>query len=523
MGDTVNGSWPIGLPHSLDYPDVAVGAVLAGSARRFGDRIAFRHRERSLSFAELWRAACRLANGLRGKGIGPGARVAVAMPNCLEFPIAYYGIGLAGATFVPINPALPGDRIAAQVRDANAVLVVTAAQVAELCSGASDQAPPVEIDTRRDLAHIAYTGGTTGLPKGVELTHRNVVCNIVQHGCWHHGAVPALDADGGVILDQIGPPEQWPVRLGTGVAVGVAPFFHAMGTLAGMSVPVLAGMTTILHDSFDAAAYLADVERYGATYVLGAPAMHHRLLRCPDLAVRDLSSVRAVGSGGAPLPTPTFQALRQAFPEATVGEGYGLSEVSMGATNQPSHRSGLRKSGTVGVPIFDTEIKVVAGDSGAALPTGARGEVWIRGPQVMRGYHRQPEATAEVLRDGWFRTGDIGVLDEHGYLSIVDRIKDVLLYNGYNVYPRELEELLLSRPGVVAAAVVGRAHPESGEVPVAFVVPVPESMPDAAALMAAVNARVAPYQRLREVRFLDELPVSPAGKTLKRELRNLLG
>ncbi|RDI66886.1 class I adenylate-forming enzyme family protein [Nocardia pseudobrasiliensis] len=521
MDDYEISTWPVGLPRSLEYPEVAVGAILAGSARRFGDRVAFRYRERALSYAELWDAARRMAEGLRDNGVRPGARVAVSMLNCLEFPIAYYGIQLAGATFVPVNPLLPADRIAAQVRDAEAVMTVSAAEVAQLCSAASGAGSMVEMDTRDALSHIAYTGGTTGLPKGVELTHYNVVCNVIQHACWHHGAVPALDDDGGLVLDQIGTAEQWPVRVGTGLAVSVLPPFHAMGTLAGMSIPILAGMTVVLHDSFDAAAYLAEVERFGATYILGAPAMHHRLLRCPDLPIRDLSSVRAVGSGGAPLPVETFHALLRTFPRAVLCEGYGLSEITMGATNPPANTSGLRKPGSVGVAMFDTEIQVVA-DDGEPLPPGARGEVRIRGPQVMRGYHRRPEATAEVLRDGWFHTGDIGVLDRDGYLSIVDRGKDVLLHNGYNVYPRELEELLLAQPGVAAAAVVGRPHRESGELPVAFVVALPEARPDAAALMAGVNARVAPYQRLREVRFLDRLPVSPAGKIVKRDLRKLL-
>jgi long-chain acyl-CoA synthetase len=199
-----------------------------------------------------------------------------------------------------------------------------------------------------------------------------------------------------------------------------------------------------------------------------------------------------------------------------VSEGYGLTEATMGATVGPAHRSGVRKAGTVGVPVFDTQVRI----DGAAGP-GERGEVCVRGPQVMAGYHNRPQATAEVLVDGWLHTGDIGTLDEDGYLSIVDRMKDMLLYKGYNVYPRELEELLAAQPGVLAAAVVGKPDDAVGELPVAFVVAGAPSV-SAAGLMSAVNEQVVPYKQLRDVYLVDSIPVSAAGKVLKRELRGRL-
>jgi long-chain acyl-CoA synthetase len=229
-----------------------------------------------------------------------------------------------------------------------------------------------------------------------------------------------------------------------------------------------------------------------------------------------------VSSGAAPLPVTLIEKLRALLPNAVIGEGYGLTEVTMQATGNPSHASGLRKPGTVGVPLPDTEISIRPLGGGDALPAGRRGEVCIRGPQLMRGYAGRPDATAEAIdAGGWFHTGDVGVLDADGYLTIVDRTKDMLLYKGYNVFPRELEELLFALPGVGAAAVVGRPDPEAGELPVAYVVPRDDAA--GAALTAervaeAVNEQVTPYKRLRDVVFVEQLPVSPAGKILKREL-----
>ena len=513
--DTVE-NWPPGLPRTLDYPQAPAGAILAGAARRFGDRVAFARGEESLTYAELGRRAAAFAHGLLERGLSTGDRVALRMPNCLEYPVAYYGTLLAGGVFVPVNPLLPEAAAAAQITDAGARLTVTAADVPGICAGQPAWPPAVEIDVDDDLAHLAYTGGTTGRSKGVRLPHRNVVTNSLQYACWGTGALPKLDGYGGVVLDQVGSEAEWPTRLGTAVSINLTPWFHAMGTIAGLNALLLSGFSTTLHDRLDPAAYLADAERLRVTSMGGAPALFAALLRCPDIHTRDLSSVRGISSGAAPMPVEMINRLRELAPDATVSEGYGLTEVTMGATAGPSHRSGVRKAGTVGLPVFDTEVRI----DGAAGP-GERGEVCIRGPQVMAGYHNRPEATAEVLVDGWLHTGDIGVLDADGYLSIVDRMKDMLLYKGYNVYPRELEELLAAMPGVLAAAVVGKPDESVGELPVAFVVPASPSA-SAAELMSAVNEQVVPYKHLRDVYFVDSIPVSAAGKVLKRELRGRL-
>jgi long-chain acyl-CoA synthetase len=238
----------------------------------------------------------------------------------------------------------------------------------------------------------------------------------------------------------------------------------------------------------------------------GAPPIYVALLQHPDIDKRDLSSVLGISSGAAPLPVEVLEALNRRFPNAVVGEGYGLTEVTMGATSNPSWRSGARKAGSVGVPVFDTEIKL------------EDGEVCIRGPQVMRGYHNRPDATAEVLEDGWLRTGDVGAIDDDGYLTIVDRKKDMLIYKGYNVYPRELEEVLFQHPSVANAAVVGKRDLATGELPIAFVV-LAEQEVEPQHILEWVNARVTPYKKLRDIRVVAEIPVSAAGKVLRRELR----
>jgi long-chain acyl-CoA synthetase len=293
-----------------------------------------------------------------------------------------------------------------------------------------------------------------------------------------------------------------------------------MGTIAGLNALLLLGFTTVLHDRLDPGANLADAERLRITSIGGAPALFAALLNHPAIETTDLTSVRTISSGAAPMPLEMINRMRALAPDAVVTEGYGLTEVTMGAVLGPVHRSGVRKVGTVGVPIFDTEVRILD-SNGAEVRSGERGEVCIKGPQVMAGYHNRPDATAEVIRDGWLHTGDVGVFDEDGYLSIVDRMKDMLLYKGYNVYPRELEEILAAQPGVLAAAVVGKPDPSVGELPVAFVVPASDAV-TAESLMSAVNEQVVAYKRLRDVVFVDQIPVSAAGKVLKRELRGRL-
>jgi long-chain acyl-CoA synthetase len=556
-------SWPPGLPRSLEYPSVPVGSVLRAAVRRWGDRTAFVDHDVPLTFTELGARAHAVANWLADSGVGRGDVVAVHIPNCRQYPAVYYGVLLAGATFSPTNPLLPAADLAAQLTDAGARVLVTWDQVLpfvrsalaatpvrtvvvtgeahvldldarlELAAGDVDLADllagdptdrhlDASVDPAADLAHLAYTGGTTGVSKGVELPHRAVVTNVLQSACWSSGSVPELDAAGDVTLRQVLGPEEHPTRLGEARLVNLTPWFHAMGVIGYLNGTVMGGTTTVIHMRFDPVRYVEDAVRYRVTTIGGAPPVFVALLQVPGIDEADLSSVRNVSSGAAPLPVPLIRRLQALLPDAVIGEGYGLTEVTMQATGNPVFRSGTRKAGTVGVPIFDTEISIQPLGGGSPLPPGERGEVCIRGPQVMRGYAHRPEATAEAIdADGWFHTGDVGVLDEDGYLAIVDRTKDMLLYKGYNVFPRELEEVLFGVPGVAGAAVVGRPDEEAGELPVAYVV---RGADDAGAaltaesVMAAVNERVTPYKRLRDVVFIDAIPVSAAGKVLKRQL-----
>ena len=533
---------PPGFSRSLDYPRVPPGAILLGAARRWPDRVGWIDEAagRELTFLDAARRAALFANALRARGIGRGDVVAVHAPNCIDYPVVYYGILLAGATFSPTNPLLPPDDLAFQLSDCGARVVVTWSiaapaiamvrdripaelvvgiatgehvdvELEAFLAGQSTDAPDIAHDLDGDIAHLAYTGGTTGRSKGVQVPYRNVVVNTLQYACWGTGSRPVLDEHGGLVLDQVGSDDEWPARLGDGIAINLTPWFHAMGTIGGLNLTTLIGTTLVLHLRFDPGRYLEDAEKYRVTSMGGAPPIYVALLAHPDIDKRDLSSVLTISSGAAPLPVEVIEELYRRFPNARIGEGYGLTEVTMGATTNPSWRSGVRKVGTVGVPVFDTEIKLIDG-----------GEVCIRGPQVMRGYHNRPDATAEVLdADGWLRTGDIGVIDDDGYLTIVDRKKDMLIYKGYNVYPRELEEVLFQHPAVANAAVVGKRDVAVGELPVAFVV-LHDPASDPRDVLEWVNGRVTPYKKLRDIRVVDAIPVSAAGKVLRRELREVV-
>jgi long-chain acyl-CoA synthetase len=536
---------------------------MRAAVRRWGARTAFVDHDVELTFEELGRRAHAVAGWLADHGIGRGDVVAVHIPNCRQYPSVYYGIMLAGATFSPTNPLLPAADLAAQLTDAGARVLITWDQVlpfvrtalaatpvetvvvtgeahildfaarlelevgdvdlADLLAGdPTDRHLDADVDVADDLAHLAYTGGTTGVSKGVELPHRNVVTNVLQSACWTSGSLPELDEAGDVTLRQVLGEEEVTSRLGEARIINLTPWFHAMGVIGYLSGMLMTGTTTVIHMRFDPVRYVEDMVRYDVTAIGGAPPVFVALLQVPAIQQADLSRIRGVSSGAAPLPVTLIEKMSALMPNATIGEGYGLTEVTMQATGAPSFRSGTRKPGTVGVPIFDTEISIRPLGGGAPLPAGERGEVCIRGPQVMRGYAHRPEATAESIDpDGWFHSGDVGILDEDGYLSIVDRTKDMLLYKGYNVFPRELEEVLFAVPGVAGAAVVGRPDEEAGELPVAYVVRKDDA--DGAALtgesvMASVNGTVTHYKRLRDVVFIDAIPVSAAGKVLKREL-----
>jgi long-chain acyl-CoA synthetase len=383
--------------------------------------------------------------------------------------------------------------------------------------------PDVIIDPAADLAHIAYTGGTTGRSKGVMITHYNAVANIIQYSCWPNGLLP-VQRDDSLILEPVDPNisggiDEYPVRPGTGSCINITPWFHAMGIIGYLNNFILLGMKTILHSRFKPDEYLDDVERHRVTMIGGAAPMYTALLNVPDINKRNLTSVRQIRSGAAPIAQEILRRLAEVFPNAAITEGYGLTEVTMGATSNPSNRSGLRKIGSVGIPVFDTDIQIVSTEDGWPVAIGETGEICVKGPQVMSGYYKKPDETRAVLRDGWLHTGDIGRMDEDGYLYIVDRKKDMLIYKGYNVYPRELEEILFQHPAVANATVIGVPEPAVGEIPVAYVILRQGATTTAEELTNFVNQQVIPYKKIRKLYFVNEIPISAAGKVLKRVLR----
>ncbi|MFP5023247.1 class I adenylate-forming enzyme family protein [Pseudonocardia phyllosphaerae] len=550
---------PPGQPSfHLDYPEHATaGDLLAGSARRFGDRVALRDGEETLTYAELYDAARRVAGGLTDLGIGPGATVALDQPNSLWFTVSYYGVLLAGAVVTPVNPGLPAGLVHDQLVEAGAVAAIAHPATLGVLAEAAvpglrhtvvvppSHAAPGEVPAGftgsrletllaaepaprpatgpADVAQLCFTGGTTGRSKAVEITHRNVVANSVQTAAYRTGSVPRVDDDGGVYLEAVPAARTpWTPEPGTTRSVALAPFFHAMG-LIGQNVAVLSGTDVTVFGRFDPVRFLDTLERLRVDQMQGSPALFHALLAVPGVEQRDLTSVRWVGTGAAPIETDTLARLARVFPNAIVVEGYGLTEATMALAVHPLAGPGVVPPGSVGAPLFDTELSIRSLTDGSELGPGEVGEIWARGPQIAGGYRNQPELTAEQFPgDGWLRTGDLGRLDDEGFLHLSGRAKDMLIYKGYNVYPAALEEVLVQHRGVAQAAVIGVPRDGVGEVPVAFVVPAAstDGTPGLAEeIVEHVAARVAPYARVREVRFVEALPTSAAGKVLKTELR----
>lgn len=561
--------WPPQWPKNLNYPDRPVHMFLEDTAKRVPNRIAIHFGGMVLTYGELKSLVDRFATALAGLNIQRGERFAIHLPNMPQFAIAYYAVMKIGAVFTPLSPLLSPREIIHQLNDSgaknllsldllypgiasvipetpveriittsigdcyNAVIaplkpvgklpVPDTLDMAELIKNNQPAPPPVEINVNKDLAHLAYTGGTTGVSKGVMLTHKNVVSNTLQYGCWLNGAQLDIQKEKVELIypEGVDPEKDRPVVRDKEIALVVVPWFHAMGTIGYLNQMVSGGTTMVVFPRFDPVEYIEAVNKFSATTLGGAPQLYVPLVNMPGFEKFDLSKIKLIVSGAAPLPLTVLDSMRKSFSKSVVIEAYGLTECSMGATaNPPIPR--LTKIGSVGMPVADTECKVVDPNTGADLPPGQIGEVCIKGPQVMGGYWNRPEATAEVLKDGWLYTGDIGKEDEDGYFFITDRIKDMIIYKGYNVYPRELEEVLFSHPAVEMCAVIGKPDVQTGEIPVAFVKLLAGQQATAEALIEFVNKQVAAYKKLREVIFKDMIPVSAAGKVLKRELRDEL-
>ncbi|MBS4100461.1 long-chain-fatty-acid--CoA ligase [Tsukamurella paurometabola] len=461
----------------------------------------------------------RLAAGLLAAGLTPGDKVAVQLPNLPQFVIAYFGILKAGLTMVPLNPLFTAREVEYHLTDSDARLFITSAfSLAGALDGAraagvtevavvGGEAPagtrvfdaflgedtgeihPTDAD---DTAVLLYTSGTTGRPKGAELTHFELYMNCT--------IAPQLF---GMRADDVG--------------LGALPLFHVFGLSSVLNAAVRYGASVALLPRFDAEAAVDLIERRKVTVLSGVPTMYVALLGV-DTTGRDVSSLRAAVSGGASIPGGVIRAFEEKFPGLAILEGYGLSETASTATFNISAEQ--RKVLSIGKPIWGVEMRAVDPD-GAELPPGEAnvGEIVVRGHNVMKGYYKRPDATAEAIRNGWLHTGDLGYRDEDGYFFIVDRLKDLIVRGGYNVYPREVEEVLYAHPDVVEAAVVGRPDDRLGEEVVAHVVLRPGSSLDEEGLSAYAKEHLAAYKYPRAYYLRPELPKGATGKILKRELR----
>jgi long-chain acyl-CoA synthetase len=487
--------------------------ILTATAERLPEQTAFKLDDVELSYSMLDEGSARVAALLKSKGLGQGDRVGLMLPNVPYFPAIYYGILRAGGVVVPMNVLLKGREVAFYLEDPGAKILFVWGDFAEAAeTGAENAGAEVilvkpgefekllaEQEPDRDMADksaddtavILYTSGTTGKPKGAELTHSNLHKNSAG------------------VSEKLGELSEEDVLL------GALPLFHSFGQTCTMNSAVVVGATVTMLPRFDPEKALEIIERDKVTIFQGVPTMYNAMLHSESCDNADCSSLRTCMSGGAAMPAELMRAFEEKF-GCIILEGYGLSETSPVASfNHPDRE---RKPGSIGTPIEGVEMQVWD-DDGNELPQGEVGEIVIRGHNIMKGYWNRDEANKEAItEDGWFRTGDMAKVDEDGYFFIVDRKKDLIIRGGYNVYPREIEEVLYEHPAIQEAAVVGVPHDELGEeVGAAVVLKQGESL-DADELKSYVKEQVAAYKYPRKVWFVDELPKGPTGKILKREI-----
>ncbi|HSS03956.1 MAG TPA: long-chain fatty acid--CoA ligase [Solirubrobacterales bacterium] len=489
-----------------------LASLLSENAERSPDAPAIRLGDIELSYAELDDRSARLATLLREAGVEPGDRVGVMLPNVPEFPVAYYGVLRAGGVVVPMNVLLKRREIAFYLEDSGAKLLLAWHGFCEEARGGStdggaelievepaafaaslaglEPLPEMAESAEEDTAVILYTSGTTGKPKGAELTHANLARNA--------------DVSSRTTSE-----------IGAGdVVLGALPLFHSFGQTVAMNASLSVGACLTLVTKFDPGEALATMQRDGVTHFYGVPTMYGALLHHPERERFDTSALRICITGGASMPVEVLRGFEEAF-GAKVMEGYGLSETSpVACSNHPDRE---RKPGSIGTPIEGVEMRVVD-ENDQPVEQGEVGEIVIRGHNIMKGYWQRPEATEEAMRGGWFHSGDMARTDEDGYFFIVDRKKDLIIRGGYNVYPREVEEVLYEHPKIREAAVVGVPHDQWGEEIGAAVVLHEGEELSAEEASAYVKERIAAYKYPRVVWFLDDLPKGPTGKILKREI-----
>jgi acyl-CoA synthetase (AMP-forming)/AMP-acid ligase II len=504
----------------ITIPEVPLTQLILESAARFQDKPALVEAStgRAITYRELAEKIERAAAGLNGRGFRKGDCLAIFSPNLPEYAIAFHAAAHLGGIITTINPLYTADEVAHQLRDAGAKFLVTIpqlldkaleaagkAQVEEVfvfgeAEGATafdslfeatERAPAAHINPREDICALPFSSGTTGLPKGVMLTHHNLVSNMRQM-------------------------EQMNLITEDDNLVCVLPLFHIYGLMVILNLGLYKGSTIVTMQRFELDQLLRVIQDYRITFAHLVPPVMLALAKHPAVDDYDLSSLHTVFSGAAPL----GEALTKACIERLgfqVKQGYGMTETSP-ATHCTGSDAGNIKHGSVGICVPNTECKIVDVETGVAVGAGQRGELWVRGPQIMKGYHNQPAATQATLdEEGWLHTGDVGYVDEGGHFYIVDRVKELIKYKGFQVAPAELEAILLTHRAVADAAVIPSPDEEAGEVPKAFVVLKAEASPEE--IKEFVAERVAPHKKIRRLEIVDQIPKTASGKILRRVLK----
>jgi long-chain acyl-CoA synthetase len=538
------------VPFSREYPETCLPLILEQNAKLFADSIAIDFFGSTLTYRQLWDHVLRLANGLKHIGVGEGTKVAIMLPNSPQCVIAYYASLWLGAVLVMTNPLYVERELLHQWTDSDAEILIILDHLypkaekvlpktairATIATSVKDYLPfplrylyPVKARVKKlftsvpydgnhvfslkkmihdnrpnpipcaahpdNLALLQYTGGTTGFPKGAMLTHRNILSNVLQLVSW----VPDLE-------------------YGKDRFLSVLPFFHVYGMTVGLNLAIYTGCTIIALPRFDVDELMNTIRKKRPTLFPGVPAIYIAMMAHPKVDSFDLSSIRVCNTGAAPMPVEIMRRFEQKTGSKIV-EGYGLSEASPVTHSNPVE--GTRKPGSVGIALPDTDCRIVDPDTGTGeMPTGQVGELIVRGPQVMRGYWKNENETLQSLRDGWLHTGDLATMDDSGYVFIVDRKKDMVISGGYNIYPREIEEVLYEHPKVRDAAAIGVPHPKKGEAVKVFIVAKQGETLNREEILDWCREKLAPYKIPKEVEFRDSLPMTNMGKVLRRELRN---
>jgi long-chain acyl-CoA synthetase len=501
-----------------------IATMLRESATANPDKPLCHINDLTFSYAQVDEISGRVASALLATGLQRGDKVALQLPNLPQFLFTYFGLMKAGLVMVPLNPLLRAPEVKYHLEDSDAKVLITFEMFAEEAHRGASELEGVTTyvvnmpgndarpegtkhfdelyfaeDTREivptdgdETAVLLYTSGTTGKPKGAELTHLNLYMNCTVAG----ELFEFQESD---------------------IGVAVLPLFHVFGLSSVLNTSVRYGGTVVLIPRFELEPVVEAIEKHRCTIFSGVPTMYFGLLNM-DTSGKDLSSLRVGVSGGAAIPGEVIKAFEEKFPGCVVLEGYGLSEST--STTTFNVNAEQRKVLSIGRPIWGVEVRVVDEDDNP-LPPGEEnvGEIVIRGHNIMKGYHNKPEATAEAFKGGWFHSGDLAYMDKDGYFFIVDRKKDLVIRGGYNVYPREVEEVLFEHPAVAEAAVIGKPDPKLGEEVLAFVALKPGAAAEPEEVISFAKERLAAYKYPREVRIVDELPKGATGKILKKELR----